>query len=82
MLLLNFIYLAFLGSTKEQISLFLHNDMWQLEVLIKFNDPANHSNMNTYWWDDIKLFIIYDADLESMQGKCCFKHCLHRTDNL
>ncbi|CAM4980245.1 unnamed protein product, partial [Rotaria socialis] len=57
-----------LSSNEEQINLFLHNDMWELEVFIKFNSSANHNNMNNYWCDDIKLFIIYGTYLESRQA--------------
>ncbi|CAF4615247.1 unnamed protein product [Rotaria socialis] len=53
-----------LNSTKEKISLLLNEDMWELEVLIKFNAPANHRNINNYWCDDIKLYIIYGTYLE------------------
>ncbi|CAF4364045.1 unnamed protein product [Rotaria socialis] len=60
-----------LSSTKEQINLLLHNDMWELEVFIKFNATASHSNMNNYWCDDIKLYIIYGTYLESRQRKYC-----------
>ncbi|CAF1334317.1 unnamed protein product [Rotaria magnacalcarata] len=53
-----------LNSTKEKISLLLNDDMWELEVFIKFNTPANLRNMNNYWCDDIKLYIVYGTDLE------------------
>ncbi|CAF4036623.1 unnamed protein product, partial [Rotaria magnacalcarata] len=55
-----------LSSNEKQINLLLRNDMWELEVFIKFNATTNHSNMNNYWCDDIKLYIIYGTYLESM----------------
>ena len=82
MLLLNLISLAFTGSTKKKISLFLHNDMWELEVLIKVNATAKQSNMNKYLYDDIKLYIIYGTHLEQMQCKYCPKYCLQRAQSL
>ncbi|CAM4982618.1 unnamed protein product [Rotaria socialis] len=56
-----------LSSNEEQINLLLHNDIWELEVFIKFNATASHSNMNNYWCDDIKLYIIYGTYLELRQ---------------
>ncbi|CAF4029351.1 unnamed protein product [Rotaria magnacalcarata] len=57
-----------LSSNEKQINLLLRNDMWELEVFIKFNATANHSNMNNYWCDDIKLYIMYGTYLESKYG--------------
>ncbi|CAF2181297.1 unnamed protein product, partial [Rotaria magnacalcarata] len=54
-----------LSSNEKQINLLLRNDMWELEVFIKFNATTNHSNMNNYWCDDIKLYIMYGTYLES-----------------
>ncbi|CAF5101196.1 unnamed protein product, partial [Rotaria magnacalcarata] len=54
-----------LSSNEKQINLLLRNNMWELEVFIKFNATTNHSNMKNYWCDDIKLYIIYGTSLES-----------------
>ncbi|CAF5184588.1 unnamed protein product, partial [Rotaria magnacalcarata] len=67
-----------LSLNEEQINLLLHNDMWELEVFIKFNATASHSNMNNYWCDDIKLYIIYGTYLELRQDKYCPRYCLQR----
>jgi hypothetical protein len=45
----------------------LHENMKELEVLVKFSAHPTHNKNN--WCDDIKLFIDYGtAEVESLQG--------------
>ncbi|CAF3793996.1 unnamed protein product [Rotaria magnacalcarata] len=54
-----------LSSNKENISLSLRADMWELEVFVYFNTPTNDTEVGNHWCDEIKLFIIYGTNLET-----------------
>ena len=47
----------------------LHDDMKELEVLVKFNVHLNKTHNKNNWCDEIKLFIDYGtAEVESLKG--------------
>ena len=70
------VHLLYIGSTDDNISLVLDDDMKELEVFIEFSALGNHSNQTNYWCDDIKLFIVYDTYREFLRGKHVYRHYL------
>ncbi|CAF3436102.1 unnamed protein product [Rotaria socialis] len=59
--------LLYTDSSKENISLILQDDMWELEVNIEFRAFNNQSDMAHHWYENIKLFIIYGTYLEFLR---------------
>ncbi|CAF3224383.1 unnamed protein product [Rotaria socialis] len=55
-----------LSFNKENVTMILRKDMRGLEIFIEFNVPVNQST-TSYWCDDIRLFIVYDAYGEFQQ---------------
>ncbi|CAF3855415.1 unnamed protein product [Rotaria magnacalcarata] len=63
--------------TQESISLYLLNDMRELEVLIEFSAIANQNNKASSWCDDIQLIIVYGTFLEFLRGTYLARHGLN-----
>jgi len=53
-------HFSHLDSSEDTIIMQLHEDMQELEVVVKFNAHNNKYNNGNSWCDNIELFIDYD----------------------
>lgn len=63
----------YIGSNTNNVSLALHHDMKELEVIVEFTRERSQILTNL-WCDDIELYIIYGTYSEFPQSRFMSLH--------